>query len=156
MVFFWIVVALAFAVAEVASLAFFAAFFALAAVGGAIAAALGGDFLVQGLVVFVISVLGIALARPPLLRYLQRRRAGTTVSGAQEMVGKTGIVIQRIAGGGDHERGHVRILGESWLAASADGSAVEPGSTVQVVDIRRATLVVEPQPADAKLVEGIS
>jgi membrane protein implicated in regulation of membrane protease activity len=144
--FFWLVVALAFIVAEVVTLALFAGFFAVAALGGALAAALGGDFLTQGLVVFVIAVAGIALARPPLMRYLMRRRAGPTLSGAQEMVGKPGVVEDRIRGAADNERGHVRILGESWLAVSADGSPVEAGQQVRVIDIRRATLVVEPLP----------
>jgi membrane protein implicated in regulation of membrane protease activity len=147
--FFWLVVALAFVVAEVVTLAFFAGFFAVAALGGALAAALGGDFLTQGLVVFVISVAGIALARPPLMRYLTRRRSGPIVSGAQEMVGKVGVVEDRITGAAEHERGHVRILGESWLAVSADGSAVDAGREVRVIDIQRTTLVVEPLPQPA-------
>ena len=146
MAFFWLVVAIAFIVAEIVTLAFFAAFFAVAALGGALVAALGGDFLAQGLVVLVIAVGGIALARPPLMRYLMRRRQGATVSGAQELVGKPGVVSDRIAGAADHERGHVRIMGETWLAVSADGSPIEADQEVRVVDIRRATLVVEPEP----------
>lgn len=149
MVVFWIVVALAFAVAEVVTLALFAGFFALAAVGAAIAAALGGDLLVQALVVFVMVVVGIVVARPPLMRYLRSQRQGPTVSGAQEMVGKTGVVTERIAGEQDHENGHVRLQGETWLAVTADGAVVEPGTQVRVVDIRRATLVVAALPAAA-------
>lgn len=143
MAFFWLVVAIAFIVAEVLTLALFAAFFAVAALGGALVAWVGGDLLAQGLTVLVLSVAGIALARPPLMRYLTRRREGPTASGAQEMVGKPGIVSDRIAGGADHERGHVRIMGESWLAVSADDSPIEAGQEVRVVEIRGATLVVK-------------
>lgn len=154
MVVFWIVVALAFAVAEVATLALFAAFFAIAALGGALAAALGGDFLVQALVVLAASVAGVVGARPPLMRYLQRTRSFKTQSGADEMIGKTAVVVERIKGADDHEVGHVRLMGERWPAVSDNNIPVEPGIDVKVVAIRRATLVVEPQPGTATVVEG--
>jgi membrane protein implicated in regulation of membrane protease activity len=48
--------------------------------------------------------------------------------------------------GGPHQRGHVRIAGEDWPALTSDGRPAERGLSVRVVDIRRATLVVEPAP----------
>ena len=145
MAFFWIVVALAFAVAEVVTTALFAAFLVVAALGAALAAALGGDYLWQGFVFFVLAVAGIALARPPLMRYLGRRRAGSTASGAMEMIGAVGVVTDDIRGSLESERGHVRIMGERWPAISVDDSALEAGREVAVVDIRGATLVVAPE-----------
>jgi membrane-bound ClpP family serine protease len=63
------------------------------------------------------------------------------------MIGQTAIVVDPIKG--PQERGHVRIAGEDWPALSRDGSAVAEGKAVQVVDIRRATLVVELPRSDA-------
>ncbi|SRR5581483_4891478 len=143
MVVLWIVVALAFAVVEVMTTALFAVFLAVAAVGAAAAAWLGWGLLVQGAVFFVLAVAGVAVARPPLLRYLARRRIVVpTLSGAQEMIGRTAVVTEPIPGA--NQPGHVEIMGERWPAVSADGNPVKEGREVTVVDIRRATLVVAP------------
>ena len=142
MLIFWVVVALAFAVGEMVSLAFFAAFLCLAALGAAAAAAAGGDLLVQGIVFAALALGGVVLARPPLLRWMHYRYKATpaTLSGAQEMIGRTGLVTDPIKGG--QQSGHVKIMGERWPAVTADGSPVREGAEVRVVEIRNATLVV--------------
>ena len=102
-------VALAFGVGEMVTLAFFAAFLSLAAVGAAVAAAAGGDLLVQGIVFTALAVGGVVLARPPLLRWMHYRYRATpaTLSGAQEMIGCTGLVTDPIKGA------HLQILSSS-------------------------------------------
>jgi membrane protein implicated in regulation of membrane protease activity len=142
MVIFWVVVALAFGVGEMVTLAFFAAFLSLAAVGAAVAAAAGGDLLVQGVVFTALAVGGVVLARPPLLRWMHYRYRATpaTLSGAQEMIGRTGLVTDPIKGA--HQAGHVKIMGERWPAVTADGAPIREGAEVRVVEIRNATLVV--------------
>lgn len=136
----WIAVALAFAVVEVATVALFAGFAALAAVGAAIAAFMGADLLVQAVVFAAVSGGGILLVRPWLMRYLARRRSPEVLSGAPGMVGMTALVVDPIAG--PHSRGHVRVAGENWPALTADGSPVKAGTTVRIIDIDKATLVV--------------
>ncbi|HEY8641127.1 MAG TPA: NfeD family protein [Candidatus Dormibacteraeota bacterium] len=142
MLIFWAVAALAFAVGEVVTLGFFALFLCLAAVGSAVAAGLGADLLVQGIVFAALSLGGVLLARPPLLRWVHYRRRGTgaTLSGAEEMIGRTGLVTDPIKG--PHQGGHVKIMGERWPAITADGSPVKEGAEVRVVEIRNSTLVV--------------
>lgn len=140
MLIFWIVAGLAFAVAEVVTLALFAVFLAVAAAGAAVTAALGGSLLEQGVVFGVLAVAGLLVARPLATRWLRRGRTAPSVSGAQEMVGARGRVTGDVAG----ERAHVQIMGERWPALTADGSPLEPGDEVQVIEIRGATLVVAP------------
>jgi membrane protein implicated in regulation of membrane protease activity len=142
MLIFWIVVALAFAVGEVLTTGFFALFLTIAAIGAAVTAAFGLDLLVQGIVFAVLSVVGILVARPPLMAWARHRYRGGPVvlSGAQEMIGRTGLVIDSIKGA--HQAGHVKIMGERWPAVTADGSPVKEGAEVRVVDIHDATLVV--------------
>ena len=137
----WVAVAIVFAVAEMLTLAFFAVFVTVAALGAAIAAALGADLLWQGIVFGALAVLGLVVARPPLLHHLRGRRPAQ-LSGAQEMIGRTGVVIDAIRG--SHRPGHVEIMGERWPAVSASGEPVKAGQEVRVVEIRRATLVVAP------------
>ena len=122
-------------------MALFAAFLSLGALAAAVAAFLGGDVVAQGVVFAVASLLGIVIVRRPLLGYLRSRHTPDMLSGAAAMIGQTALVVDPIKG--PHERGHVRIAGEDWPALSTDGSPVREGETVRVVEIRRATLVVD-------------
>lgn len=133
----WIAVALAMAVVEIWSVAFYAAFLAVGALAAAVAALLGFDVFVQALVFLVISLAGILALRPLLVR----RRRPRTVSGAQGMVGKTALVTESIDG--EHDRGHVEVAGEQWPAISSDGRPIKANSSVTVIEIRGATLVVQ-------------
>ncbi len=136
MVIAWIAFALGMAVVEVASVAFYAAFLALGAIAAAVAALLGANVYIQAATFFVIALVGILLLRPAILR----RRRPPLVSGAQGMIGESGIVIEPIQG--EHVAGHVRLAGESWPAVSADGKPIAADATVTVLEIRGSTLVV--------------
>ena len=140
----WIAVALVFAIAEVLTVGLFAGFISLGAVAAAVVAFVGDDIVAQAVAFAAVSVFGILLVRRPLLGYLQRRAGPLVLSGAAAMIGQTALVVDAI--GGPHERGHVRIAGEDWPALSRDGQHVEAGVSVRVVEIRRATLVVEQVP----------
>jgi membrane protein implicated in regulation of membrane protease activity len=140
----WIAVALLFAIAEVVTLALFAGFIALGALGAAVAAFMGFGYLGEAIVFAVVSLLGIGAVRPPLMHYLQHRHSPEVLSGAAAMIGQTALVVDPI--GGPHDRGHVRIAGEDWPALTTNGQPLEAGVSVRVMDIRRATLVVEPMP----------
>ena len=65
----------------------------------------------------------------------------TLRTGGAALVGKRAVVLERIA---NHEGvGRVRIDGEVWTARSLDDDQViEPGTTVEVVDIKGATALV--------------
>ena len=133
----WVVVALLFAIAEVASFAFYAAFLALGALTAAVTAALGASIVVQAVVFLGIAVLGIGLIRP----FATRMRGPKLVSGAGSMIGQEVIIVQPILG--PHQPGHLTIAGESWLAESIDGSPVPGGATVKIIEIRGVTLLVQ-------------
>jgi membrane protein implicated in regulation of membrane protease activity len=137
MVIAWIAFALAMAVVEVASVAFYAAFLALGALAATVAALLGANVFMQAATFFVIALVGILVVRPAIVR----RRGPRTVSGARGMIGQTGIVVEPIEG--EHVAGHVRLAGESWPAVSADGKPIAADATVTVTEIRGSTLVVQ-------------
>jgi membrane protein implicated in regulation of membrane protease activity len=140
MTFVWLAVALAFGVAEVLTLAFYALFFVIGGIAAAIAALLGVSQAGQVIVFCVVSVGGVLAARPPLMHYLKRGHAPEMASGAEAMIGQEVPVIEEIHG--MHEPGHVRVAGESWPAIAADNSVIPVGSTVRVEGLRQATLVV--------------
>jgi membrane protein implicated in regulation of membrane protease activity len=139
MTFVWLAVALAFAVAEMLTLAFYAVFLVIGGLAAAVAALLGVSQVGQVVVFCVVSIAGVLAARPPLMGYLNRNRPPETRSGAQAMIGQQAPVIEEIQ---PHQPGHVRIAGESWPAISADGSTIPVGSTVMVDGLHQATLVV--------------
>ncbi|HEY8759773.1 MAG TPA: NfeD family protein [Candidatus Dormibacteraeota bacterium] len=136
MVVAWVVFALAMAVVEVASVAFYAVFLALGALAASVAALAGANVYLQAGVFLVVALIGILGLRP----VITRRRGPRLVSGAQGMIGQTGIVVEPIQG--EHVPGHVRLAGESWPAVSADGRPIAADATVTVLEIRGSTLVV--------------
>jgi membrane protein implicated in regulation of membrane protease activity len=149
MTFVWLAVALAFGVAEMLSLAFYAVFLVVGGLAAAAAAVLGVPPVGQVIVFCLVSVVGVVAARPPLMRYLKHGHPAEIRSGAQAMIGMEAPVVGEIRGA--HEPGHVRVAGESWPAISADGSNLAEGSTVRIDSLRQATLVVSlvrgPSPA---------
>ena len=135
---FWVIVAVAFAIAEVMTVAFFAAFIALGALGAAIASLLGFNLLVQAIVLGVIGVAGIFVARPYLVARMHVGRPALR-SGAESMVGHRTVLIEAIPGNG--QPGHVKIAGELWPALTDDGSAL-PATTPVVVTALRSTVLI--------------
>jgi membrane protein implicated in regulation of membrane protease activity len=142
----WLIVAGAFALAEILTLALFAAFLALAALGAALAAILGLSALVQAIVFGIVGVGGILVARPLLLPWVRKRPWPVFVSGAEGMIGQQANLTEPIVG--RDQPGHVRIAGESWPALTVDGTPLPANTLVRVTALRSATLVVEalPQP----------
>ena len=136
---FWVIVAIAFAVVEIVTVAFFAVFITIGALGAAVASLLGFNLLIQAIVLGVVGVVGIAAARPFLV---QRLHIGShrLLSGADSMVGHQGVLSEAIVGSG--RPGHLQIAGESWPAVTDDASSIPAQTPVIVTGLRGSTLVV--------------
>jgi membrane protein implicated in regulation of membrane protease activity len=61
-------------------------------------------------------------------------------TGVDALLGKTGIVTERIGPGG---AGRVKVDGEDWRGASSDATVIEPGTQVTVIQVDGTTLMVE-------------
>ena len=134
----WVVVAVVLAIGEVLTPgAFFLGPVALAAVAGAVAAAVGGPVWLQ-LVVFIAgSTASLGLLRPIARAHLRMPAAIRT--GAAALEGGHALVLQRV----DRNGGRVRIGGEEWSArAYMPDQVLEPGVQVEVVKIEGATALV--------------
>lgn len=136
---FWVIVAIAFAVVEVISLAFFAVFITLGALGAALASLLGFGLLVQVIVLGIVGILGIAAARPFLVQRLHIGRRSLR-SGADSMIGHQGVLADPILG--SSRPGHIQIAGELWPAVTEDATDVPAETPVVVTAIRGSTLIV--------------
>jgi membrane protein implicated in regulation of membrane protease activity len=134
----WVIVACAFGVGEMLTGGFFLAPFALGALISAAAAEVAG--MGVAVVVFVLaSILTLAVVRPVVRSHL--RMPPHLRTGAAALVGKQAIVLETIAN--DEGVGIVRIDGEVWTARSLhDDQVIEPGTRVEVIDIKGATALV--------------
>jgi membrane protein implicated in regulation of membrane protease activity len=136
---FWVIVAIAFAVVEIVTVAFFAVFITIGALGAAVASLLGFNLLVQAIVLGVVGIVGIAAARPFLV---DRLHIGShrLLSGADNMIGHEGVLSDAIVG--NSRPGHLQIAGESWPAVTDDASSIPAQTPVTVTGLRGSTLVV--------------
>jgi membrane protein implicated in regulation of membrane protease activity len=133
----WTILAAALGVGEVLTPGlFFLGPIALAAVAAAIATALGGGTAV-GLIVFAIcGALSLAVLRPIARAHLHLPAISRT--GTDALIGRRAVVTRRVDGLG----GRVRIGGEEWTARTYDGTEIEAGEQVDVVEIQGATALV--------------
>jgi membrane protein implicated in regulation of membrane protease activity len=133
----WLIVGLVLMVAEVVSGDFVLVMLGLAALFGAGSAALTGNPVVD-VAVFALSSVGLlVLARPALKR---RFLAGTGVlTNSDALLGARAVVLSTV----DASDGRVKLAGDIWSARNVhEGDPIEPGTTVTVVEISGATVVV--------------
>jgi membrane protein implicated in regulation of membrane protease activity len=134
----WCIAAVALSVGEIFTPGlFFLGPVAVAAVGSAIAAAVGAAAWLQ-LVVFIAgAVASLGVLRPIARAHLRMPAAIRT--GAAALEGARAVVLQRV----DQNGGRVRIGGEEWSArAFMPDQVIEPGAQVEVVKIEGATALV--------------
>lgn len=138
----WLGIAAFLGVAELVSLDLVLAMLAVGALGGAATAAVGAGAALQLLVAAAVSVGMLWLVRPSLVAHLH---TGPELKlGTSKLIGQRAVVTRPISG---LAVGQIRIAGETWTAAPYDEHlSIEPGATVEVLEIRGATAYVHPVP----------
>jgi membrane protein implicated in regulation of membrane protease activity len=120
---------------------FYLAPFALGALVAAVVSLLGVGVTLSAIVFVLVSALVFMTLRPVARRH--RRLPQSIRTGAAALIGRRGIVLERIAN--DEGVGCVKIDGEVWTARSyADDEVIDAGQPVEVVEIRGATALVMP------------
>ncbi|MBK5230163.1 MAG: NfeD family protein [Thermoleophilia bacterium] len=137
----WMIVAVVFALGE---LAVFTGFIlgplAIAAAVAAAAAASGAGIEVQLIVFGVFSAVTITLLRPIAKRHMNS--PPEILTNAPALIGKRAIVLEAMT---DEAPGLIRLENENWTARPATGiSRIEAESRVVVKQIAGATAIVEP------------
>jgi membrane protein implicated in regulation of membrane protease activity len=135
----WVIAAAVLAAGEVAaSFTFILGPVALAALVGALVAAVGAPVEAQ-LAAFIVASIGtLALVRPIARRHL--RMPASIRTGTAALIGTRAVVLDRV----DADNGQVKIGGEVWTARPYDEDDVyEQGARVEVVKIQGATALVQ-------------
>lgn len=136
----WLGAVAVFGVAEMFSLDLIFLMLAIGAMGGLVAGLLSAPVALQVIVAMGTALATLTLIRPKLVT---RLHAGPDLKlGTGRLVGTQGVVTAQISG---TEIGRVRLSGDVWSAAPYDEHLViEPGQTVEVMEIRGATAYVHP------------
>jgi membrane protein implicated in regulation of membrane protease activity len=135
---FWLVIGVALAIAEMFTTTFVLIMFAAGALAAAAVAALGLPLWVQVLVFGGVSAAALAGVRPLIQRHWHRDSDSAPV-GLAAIEGAAGLVLERI----DSDHGLIKIDGEMWSARPYDATQViEPGERVRVIEIKGATALV--------------
>ena len=138
----WLGLAVLLGVAEMFSLDLVLAMLAAGAVAGLVTSVATDLVLVQFLVAILTSLGMLALVRPNLVRKLQ---TGPELQlGHTKLIGTQGTVTRTITA---LAPGEVKLSGQEWTAQPYDETlTIEPGETVEVLEIRGATAYVHPIP----------
>lgn len=139
----WLAVAAVLGVAELMSLDLVLVMLAVGALAGAVTAVAGAPLVLQLLVAGGAAAAMLLLVRPPVVH---RLHSGPELRlGHDKLVGREALVTARITA---LESGRIRLGGEDWSATPYDGTTtIEPGATVEVLQIRGATALVHPIPS---------
>ncbi|MDY6293199.1 MAG: NfeD family protein [Bacteroidales bacterium] len=136
----WTLVGILCLILELTSGDFFIMCFSIGAFVTAIVAAFVPSFTVQVIVFAVASLLCLLFVRPLALKYFHRKDPDRP-SNADAMVGRRGVVTEKIEAGG---YGRVKIDGDSWKAQSSISSDINKGTRVEVTAIDSVIITVIP------------
>ena len=135
---FWLVLAVAALVIELATVNLVSIWFVAGAVAAFVAALLGAQIGTQvGVFVAVTAVL-LIFTMPAARRLLQKSKQATN---SDRIIGQEAIVTEEI----DTVKatGQIKVLGVMWSAISEDGAVIPEGSRVNVSEIRGVKAVVK-------------
>ena len=137
----WILLCVLLVGVELHHLAFFAMFGAAgSAAAAAVAVVAPSAALAQVCVAVGVSTAGVVLVRPQMSQAFARRGPGAAIRGVHGgLVGARGLTIDEVR---LDPSGHVRLLGETWLAVTSDTSKIPPSTAVIVTSVVGTTLTV--------------
>jgi len=140
----WLILGVVLLAVEMHHLAFYALFGAAGAFAAAIVAAFAPSaYPAQVAVAVAVAVIGSVAVRPMVSEAMHRRRGGHVGRGMHgTLVGEEVITLDAV--GDSLHGGHVRLVGERWLAVSGSGSPIPAGTRVLVTAVQGTTLTVWP------------
>jgi len=136
----WLTAAIILVIVEICTASFGSICFAIGAGFSALVAGLGGGVVWQILVFAAVSLLTFIFLRPAVIRWLEGKSKEVKTN-ADALIGRKGIVSERIDA--SQHLGRVAIDGDDWKAVSIDGSFIEKGTSVEIVNRDSLILTVK-------------
>ena len=136
----WLTAAIILVIVEICTASFGSICFAIGAGFSALVAGLGGGVVWQILVFAAVSLLTFIFLRPAVIRWLEGKSKEVKTN-ADALIGRKGIVSERIDA--SQHLGRVAIDGDDWKAISIDGSFIEKGTSVEIVNRDSLILTVK-------------
>jgi membrane protein implicated in regulation of membrane protease activity len=138
----WFLSAIVLVVVEMFTTGFWMACLAV----GCVAAGLVGLVPFAGAALQTIAFAATSLAsmiglRPVMMRRFQLGPGGGVRTGVDALLGKRGVVLERIDP--VSRLGRVKVEGEDWRGVSVDDTPIEAGARITVIQVDGTTLVVE-------------
>lgn len=136
---FWLILTVALAVIELATLGLITIWFAIGAAVAMLVALLGGNIWAQLISFIIVSTVILVTVRPIASKHFNRNIKKTNIDAVigRKLIAKTDI--DNIKG-----TGKVDMDGSTWLAASSiDEVVINAGDEVRVVRVSGAKLIVE-------------
>ena len=146
LVYIWLAALIVFAILEAATAGLVSIWFAAGALAGLIAALFGGPLWLQVALFLVVSAVLIALLRPLADKYITPKK---TRMNADRHIGRICLVQEEIDD--LHETGAVKLDGVIWTARTGTNCVIPAGTTVRVLELQGAKLLVEPAAAEATI-----
>lgn len=133
----WLILFAVFVVIEAATISLTTGWFAFGSLAALIAAALGGNVLLQIALFLSVSLLTLIFTRPLAKKWLLPKKEATNLD---QIIGKQGKVTETI----DNlaQTGEVFIAGKAWSARSENGTVIQEGETVSALKISGVKLIV--------------
>ena len=133
----WLIVAAIAAAVEAFTTGLFTMWFVIGALMAFVVQFFGGPLWLQLVVFLVVSIACLVLLRPIIMKH---RAQGKEFESTP--VGSVAVVVERIDGAA--MTGRVETPNHmTWAALSADGSDIEEGASVRVIDNESIKLIVE-------------
>lgn len=145
----WLIALVAFLVIEGITVTLVCIWFAGGALIGLLAAALHAPIWLQVLLFLLVSIILLVYTRPIAMKYFNKDRVKTNVSG---IIGKQAIVVDEI----DNLQGlgKVTVGGQEWTARSIVEDQIVPVGTVVVVEeVKGVKLMVRSTPKVVEVAE---
>jgi membrane protein implicated in regulation of membrane protease activity len=133
----WLLLAVLFTLIETFTLGLTTCWFVIGAIVAFLAAWFGVSWEFQVIIFLATAIILLLFLRPLAKDYF---KIGAIKSGIPALIGKTGIVEEKIV---PPLSGVVTIIGQIWTAEAATEEIIEVGAKVQIVDIEGVILIVK-------------
>ncbi len=136
---FWLVLAIAFAAVELATVGLVSIWFAAGAFAALLVAVLHGNVILQVIVFLAVSIVLLVSTRSWAKKYLNSRIQKTNVD---SVIGEKTRLTERVSN--LDQTGKAVVLGQEWTARAAhDNEIIEQGELVEVVAVSGVKLIVK-------------